>query len=95
MQVPPPARSAIPATGCYVPTAGCDVPTMCLELHLTLAVSTRGPSPTDTRAAPGPRRPPQWPLPAEPVLWGRLVAHEGQLRPGRLGGGVGSLEDIL
>lgn len=53
MQVPPPARPAIPATGCYIPIAGCDVPTMCLELHLTLAMSTRGPSPTDTRAGPG------------------------------------------
>lgn len=59
----------------------------------------RGPSPTDTGsswAGPGePADPPQWPLPADPILWGWLVADEGQLCPGRLGGGVGGLEDIL
>lgn len=48
MQVPPPARPAILATGCYVPTAGCDVPPLSLELQLTVAMSTHGPSPTDT-----------------------------------------------
>lgn len=71
-----------------------DVPTVCLELQLTLATSTGAPSPTDT-GSPSMDSPIPKALPADPVLWGRLVADEGQLCPGGLGGGVGDLEDIL